>query len=74
MNGKQAKRLRKVARQNMIDWFNDQLPDEQRGTATEEDILRQIPQSYVYSMRTARHSAFSYKWFYRAAKMQYKYA
>ena len=72
MNGKQAKRLRKMAKENMVSWFNDQLPDEQRGTATAEDVMRQIPQSYVYSMRTARHSAFSYKWFYRAAKIAYR--
>jgi hypothetical protein len=72
MNGKQAKMLRRMAKENMMSWFNDQLPDDQKGIATFQDVMKQIPQSYVYSMGTARHSAFSYKWFYRAAKIAYR--
>jgi hypothetical protein len=74
MNGKQAKMLRREATIQMMKWFDDQLPEDQRGQATPESVMKQIPQSYVYSRGTARHSAYSYRWFYRAMKLMYKHA
>jgi len=73
MNGKKAKQVRRDAKYMMMAWFDSLLPDDQKGQTSFDAILSQIPQSYVYSIGTARHSAYSYKWFQKAAKLKYKH-
>jgi hypothetical protein len=73
MNGKQAKEIRRKAKQSMMQWFKDMLPEEERGEVTVEKVMEQIPQGYHKSMGTTRHSAYSMEWFIKAEKLKYYY-
>lgn len=73
MNGKQAKAIRRRAKESMVEWYKSQLPEEEHEKVTPELVMEQIPQDKHISMRTSRHSAFSYKWFVKAEKLKYYY-
>lgn len=71
MNGKQAKAIRRKAKESMVSWYNNMLPEEEKGKATMEQIMEQIPQGYHTHVGCRHHSAYSLKWFIKAEKLKY---
>ena len=73
MNGKQAKAIRRRAKQMMVEWYKSLLPDEEQEKVTEELVLDKIPQGYVRSMGKVFYSSYSLDWFIKAEKLKFKH-
>ena len=71
MNGKQAKAIRRRAKQTMVQWYKTMLPEEEQDKVTEQMVLDQIPQHTVKNMGTTQYSAYSLDWFIKAEKLKY---
>ena len=70
MNGKKAKRLRKRAKELLVEWLYSIIPEDQ---ATEEINTANIEQylskqTHVYLQRKFLLSAFSVRWMYKRVK------
>jgi hypothetical protein len=73
VNGKQAKAIRRRAKQMMVEWYKTLLPEEEQEKVTEELVLEQIPQGYHRSMGKVFYSAYSLDWFIKAEKLKFKH-
>ena len=71
MNGKQAKAIRRRAKQMMVEWYKTMLPEEEQDKVTEQMVLDQIPQHTVKNLGTVSYSAYSLDWFIKAEKLKY---
>lgn len=71
MNGKQAKAIRRRAKQMMVDWYKNMLPEEEQANVTVDTVLEQIPQNTVKNMGVVSYSAYSLDWFIKAEKLKY---
>ena len=71
MNGKQAKAIRRRAKQMMVEWYKNMLPEEEQDKVTVDTVLDQIPQHTVKNMGTDSYSAYSLDWFIKAEKLKY---
>lgn len=73
MNGKQAKAIRRRAKQMMVEWYKSLLPEEEQDKVEEHTVLSQIPQGYVNSLGRVFYSTYSLDWFIKAEKLKFKY-
>ena len=71
MNARKSKIIRNKAKEILIEWLGQHVPEEEMkaNNVTTKNILKFIPpDTHVYANRTLLLSAWSYKWFIKKIK------
>jgi len=70
MNGRKSKKLRKRAKQLLVDWLCSIIPDEEDSKVITVDNVDDYlsDQTHVYTNRKLLLSAYSFKWMYKRVK------
>ena len=69
MNGKKAKRIRKHAKELMLDWLRSMVDEEEAKKVNIKNLKDYIPnQTHIYANNHLRVSAYTLRWFAQGIK------
>jgi hypothetical protein len=70
MNGRNAKKYRKIGKQILVEWLHSVIPDDADKTLIDMNNLEEFlsDQTHIYLNRKFLLSAYSLKWIYKRVK------
>ena len=72
MNGRQAKKLRRQAKELTVEWLQSLLPEEEAERITTKNFKDYMPeQTHVFANKRIMLSSFSQKWFNKKLKKEF---
>tara|TARA_R110002012_G_scaffold81263_1_gene205687 strand:- start:146 stop:382 length:237 start_codon:yes stop_codon:yes gene_type:complete len=72
MNGRQAKKLRRQAKDLTVEWLQSLLPEDEAEKITTQNFKDYMPeQTHVFANKKIMLSSFSHKWFNKKLKKEF---
>ena len=69
MNGQKAKRIRRHAKELMLDWIKSVVDEDEAKKVTLKNLAQYVPnQTHIYANQQLRVSAYTLRWFEQGIK------